>query len=394
MKSKLLAYILLLASFQARGMIVDDGQRNPSNRDVAYSLLIADCEGVIKSLIERVDRLVVSLDTQDNMRLLGNVFEELAGIKVALTQEIQNALEGIKNDKSMGDKDAQMLSFACYNLLKTLKGIDLGLIHSKYQELYNRRPNRPAASNPRPAPVRYPVGRGTTPAAKLIPLPHSLSSEAVDHIRVEQINGFCCGYNVLFNACNVEQSCGYDNCFAHYRIFVDACMNYLQHKNIHPQAGVTNATMGLLAREGVHLKKYCYLYEREGGIRPDVGTFNYQYELGIAPDELKRLINAEYEKRERSILQGIKDYLADNKSNACVHFACHIPGRTDHVILMSLIQNDSGRGLYIFDNVNAAILENSRAMRHIRFICNTFNISKKNQFKGPYLPNIWPSLRR
>lgn len=41
--------------------------------------------------------------------------------------------------------------------------------------------------------------------AEFLTLPVSLNNRAVYHIKAHQIDEFCCGYNALYNACNLEK---------------------------------------------------------------------------------------------------------------------------------------------------------------------------------------------
>lgn len=215
-------------------------------------------------------------------------------------------------------------------------------------------------------------------SAAFFPLPESAQSRAVFHPRVYQAQLFCCGYNALFNACNFEHWCGMDNEFSHYMAFQSACLAYLMSLGMDPMGTVHNLTLKVLAQE--HLLT-----------RP-------MYNLALVDDRvlwagLHELAYNEATVANTELFETIGRQLAQETGPfAVVHFICFVREPEAHCILLSVLQNQTGRGLYVFDNQNRQIEVNSPIMRFITALSYSLQISSRDQFKGPRLPEGWPSV--
>lgn len=222
--------------------------------------------------------------------------------------------------------------------------------------------------------------------AYFLPLPEALDNQAVYHVKAHQVDDFCCGYNCLYNACNIEEMCGIPNCFSDYTIFKETCLGHLAYKNINPKDPVFNSTLEIISKEYLGLQKRYYT------------EYNCKRACGFHVEYLPPLPkNAEVHQkpcmhvlpadRAQELFTRIRYRLnTSNNPQDIVHFMF---GADKHIILISLIQNPTGRGLYIFDNTNTAITEGSKTKLFIDYLCKFFCISLKNQFSGPYIPYVW-----
>jgi hypothetical protein len=233
--------------------------------------------------------------------------------------------------------------------------------------------------------------------ASFIPLPTSLSSKAVYHCDVEQLNDFSCRYNGLFNACNFEQCCGFQNPGYAYSFFKRICLDYTRSHGLNPRASSTTIDTETLAYDHLFLQPSAQLGEEYGRIFPYFRTnTSITYDSRTPDHEVQRMLKRAVAKKENDFIQGLcKKLDTDPRKNMVIHFFCSLDlseGR--HCILVSLLQNSTGRGLYIFDNMNMRLYENCHAMKYIDYLCSTFKVSAKKSFLGPKLPHRWPGLRK
>lgn len=231
--------------------------------------------------------------------------------------------------------------------------------------------------------------------AEYLKLPPGLGSKAVFYIKSHQLNEFCCGYNVLFNGCNLEKYCDFPNRFSDYSLFKKTCMNYITHHNLKPKASVSNLTIEKLAYKHLGMQQFCSLqFDEENRIAPIFDTpTEISYIVGTSKLEIQRKLKKAVEERGTRVFEKIKQKLnMPITTTEIVHFMCSIVSEgTGHALLMSIVANKTGKGLYIFDNMNSPISHSSQTMKYIEFICNTFHIQAKHLYKGPYLPKRWPS---
>ncbi len=246
-------------------------------------------------------------------------------------------------------------------------------------------------------------------------LPTNLASKAVYHVKTRPVYEFCCGPNVLYNACNLEEWCDFPNCYSSHTIFRERCKEYFDKEGINQEDGVSLSALDFLAVNGLELQPFFILagwdYER-GCFDNQVVNIDPKADKLIAiesviiaepaasqveTDNLRHALRVSLEDEQ---LMSIKTRLDTSRKNYEVtHFCCYFKwekandyGDAAHVILISLVQNNTGRGLYIFDNLNEKIDESSPAKRFIDFLCDRFEISPKSEFSGPGLPSQWPSL--
>lgn len=232
-------------------------------------------------------------------------------------------------------------------------------------------------------------------SAEFLPLPPSLANKAVYHIKAHQIDEFCCGYNALFNACNFEKCCGLPNRFSDYGQFRDICLKVLTQIGKSPTESVNNPTLDLLAEQCLGMQMLCNLaFNKENKIEHLFSTkTRISYMVGTPESEVKKKMKLAIEKRGQDQLMSIKNKLSKSTA-ACemVHFICHIQVNSrGHGILLSLVQNKSGRGLFLWDNMNLRVDERSQAKQFIDYLCNNLQVSSRRQFLLSGIPDRWPS---
>ena len=234
--------------------------------------------------------------------------------------------------------------------------------------------------------------------AEFLPVPRSLSYKAVYHIKAHQIPGFCCGYNCLFNACNVERLCDIPNKFSNFEYFRNACMNVLTNMGINPEDGVYSDTLDMLATKYLHMQPlYNVTIDNNLKVTPILTTSTrITYIVGTPKREIERKMEEAKQKRYQETWESIKNRLAKNTTKCqVIHFVCSFKTREGgHSVLIALVQNKSGRALYLYDNMNYPVTDRSATKQYLEFFSNQFLVSARNQWKFVDIPDIWSSTPR
>lgn len=233
------------------------------------------------------------------------------------------------------------------------------------------------------------------------PLPRSIASKAVYYVKSQQLDDFSCSYNALFNACNIDYRSGLSNKFFDYRLFSGASLAYAKSHGLNPKGATSTKSTDDLAVNYLGMKNLCNLGFEGNKIIPfrDVHS-QIWYSGKPSKAEIKEMHNREYERQRNEFMDGIKKQLdAAAGLTRVMHFICTVHDASDrrdrnsgHAILVSLVQNSSGRALYIFDNMNGRIAENSDIMKFIHYLLAKYSISTDKQFKDLGLPSVWPTL--
>lgn len=231
--------------------------------------------------------------------------------------------------------------------------------------------------------------------AEFMHLPTKYDYRAVYHIKAHQIDEFSCGYNALFNGCNLETACEMQNPFCNYNQFKSVCLGYLGSKNLRPKAAASNAVIEELAQKLRMKPLYNLTFGKDGNsIEPlFVTPTKITYLLGTAEHEIQRMLKDAVAKRGKDLMQKLKTKV-DSSNARCevIHFVCIIHAQGEpHGILISLVKNASGRGLFVFDNLNISIHNHPQIQRYIDFLADSFKISSKYNFKAPKIPDVWPT---
>lgn len=225
-------------------------------------------------------------------------------------------------------------------------------------------------------------------SAEYLSIPHSLRCNAIFYERSKQLSAFSCGYNVLFNAANFEHYCGFENDAHRYDTFKNKVMPYVRKRRCNPKGSSTNAMTEYLATNALNLQPFYHLHfdrRRAGGIGLSLTKNTHM----TYPQ-----ISSKGRWHEDAIFSGINRYLATHTC-AVVHFLCYVKARSEnHGILVTIYQNEYGRGLYIFDNLNDPIYESTDITKFLKYLCKTFKISSKEEFEDIHLPMWWPYLDR
>lgn len=426
--SILLATVVLLTG-QVRAM----QPQSPHDRDL--QVRIADFEAASQTLSEAVSRIAGAIDEELNASRLQMLIDDLNAQKQQLTTGINQALRELDSVR-MSERDRNGLSMTCYNLLKQVKDIHFVELESRLEFLNaahprqspnrsNRsdaliaqqyaieeqiaarkrgeqdRPHRRRDEHARPAPRNYPepapAPRETRPVVQqqvaMIAMPQDLQKRAVHHVHVTPLYDFCCGYNALKSACDIEASCGFNNPFSNTQAFRSTCMNYLGQ--INPLDPVYNHTMEALAQI-LALQQGHLLHKRNNSIVIAHSTgVTYRYNDGDSQATIERKQREAYYAKNKQTFDRIKDRLrASNDEYKVVHFFCNIRPYDDigHMILITFVENATGRGLYVFDNLNhpirptSQIAEATETRHFVDYLCDVFNVSERNRFQGPLIP--------
>lgn len=235
-------------------------------------------------------------------------------------------------------------------------------------------------------------------SANIIELPKSLEGKSVYHIKSWQLNDWSCGYNVLFNACNLEKIFTKNNNSHDYDIFSKKVLEYLKIKNKNPKGSASNKMLDRLS-EILGLEKYQFLVIKDQKIKPIFSTSTkITFYHGTTQDQINALMQQAIEKREKDCIVDLKNYINKPKDLKFLHLFCQIKDQSiNHLVLMSVIENRNKiRSLFIFDNVNLLVKENSQLKKYIDFICAEFKISKidhkeYNKIKE-FVPGKWSTV--
>lgn len=225
-------------------------------------------------------------------------------------------------------------------------------------------------------------------AADYLNVPSSLRTRAIFYKRSKQLRIFSCGYNVLFNAANFEHHCGFTNDAYKYDIFEKKVLSYLKTSGHDPQDSSYNDMTEVLASSVLKLQPFYHLRKDRCGN----GAIRLSMTRKTTGTYPQILTNGRW--NEDAVFAGILRYV-EKHTYAVVHFLCYVQGRSgNHGILVSLFQNESGRALYIFDNLNDAIYESDDITKFLTFLCITFSVSSMDEFENIQLPTWWPHLDR
>jgi hypothetical protein len=231
--------------------------------------------------------------------------------------------------------------------------------------------------------------------ARMYSVPSSIKEKAVYHVQAHQIDDWSCGYNVLFNGCNLEHFLGRSNTYSDFRKFKQVCVDFIRQRGKQPDDGISNIDIEDLATS-LGLQKVQYIVTQPP--RRIVPLFDSPTCItvpeNIAHREAQKLLQQAVRKREDSIWEDLHKRLKEHK-DTCIHFVCHVVAkREDHCILVSLVQKGGkDRALYIFDNLNGSIKEESHIKRYIDFLCTTFHVSSMKAYSkhNVKLPARWPT---
>ncbi len=227
-------------------------------------------------------------------------------------------------------------------------------------------------------------------------LPHALTSKAVYYIKSKQLDAFSCGYNVLFNAANFEYCCGFPNDVHRYEVFAKKSLPYIKGQGYDPKNASYNTQTEHLAQKILKLQPFFHLhYDKQIGKIGILlsGETRITYPQGISKKEIEQRMDQAVAQRKKQEVASIKNLL-NATSNVVIHFLCYLDSLngTRHCVLLSLCQNETGRGLYLFDNLNEPLSYSSEVLRFIEYLSQTFLINPRDSFVGPSLPHRWPHL--
>jgi hypothetical protein len=227
-------------------------------------------------------------------------------------------------------------------------------------------------------------------------VPSCISGKAVFYAYTKQLNAFSCGYNVLFNAVNFEQLCGFSHNAHRYDVFSRKVLPYINSKGRDPKQTSYNTDTEYLARTILNLKHFYHLHydSKTDSIELLLSEkTTITFPRGTTQREIERLHGAARYKMRQAVIDSLKQHLAQNKE-AHIHFLCYLTSLSGvrHAVLLTLYQNASGRALYHFDNLNEPLTDSSELLSFIKYLDKIFSISPVSSFIGPVLPARWPHL--
>ena len=136
--------------------------------------------------------------------------------------------------------------------------------------------------------------------ASYLPLPAQFADKAVYHVKAEQLEDFSCGYNCLYNGCNMEQLCGIENGYSQYQHFQKECKKYIRSQGAYPKKSASTDIIDKLARK-LHMQNVCNLeYCKKGKIQPVLpGKVTVYYDCGTPELEMKKKLDQAQEKKDK-----------------------------------------------------------------------------------------------
>lgn len=329
-----------------------------------------------QSLCKKASTIAEGIDHM-NAAVLYEVLSE----KNKLLKSIEQTLSSI-SEMNLDAGMVEGFKMNCFNLTHRLNNdINLVKIETKYTSLttktYKRldTPPFPDMADVTPE-LRRRQEEGSP--ARLLPLPEKFASLAIYHIETKKLDKFTCGLNTLYNACNIEDWCGIANAYANFEIFRDACIGFLKTKGKVPKDSLNHKLRAEIYAKHFE-NQHIYRLQNQNGQMESSFPF-------------KTAISGQTE-----LLGNIKIRLeTETTSYALIHFTPSFVTKRGrkHAILITLVQNKTGRGLYIFDNCNDIIDDTSPLIPFLEFLSTTFNVSRRNQFVGPRLPHGWPTVRQ
>jgi hypothetical protein len=213
-----------------------------------------------------------------------------------------------------------------------------------------------------------------------LPLPVSLKNRPIYYEKSDQLKDWSCGYNVLFNALNLENRFGQKNKNTEFSNFSKICINYLESLKKKSSEPSTNKMLQELA-EKLNLKNFQPInLDKNNKLEATLSvSIKISYTVGLSKQEINSLLLQAKEEKNFAIIQELKTGLNNNNSKEAqfIHLVCHLSStKQKHWVLASLVKFPTGsKELYIFDNTNSSITEFCEMKKYIDAICTTFDIT-------------------
>ena len=181
-----------------------------------------------------------------------------------------------------------------------------------------------------------------------------------------------------------------------YELFAQKSLPYIRSQGRDPKKASYNVDTEHLAHKVLNLEPFFHLHwdEKIEKVIPLLtGETRISYPQGISKKEINQRMARAVAQRQEQVVNSIFKRL-NARGPVVIHFLCYVnslKGRP-HCILLSLYHNETGRGLYLFDNLNEPLSKSSEVIRFIEYLSSTFLISPREDFVGPSLPHRWPHL--
>ena len=130
-----------------------------------------------------------------------------------------------------------------------------------------------------------------------LPLPAEFAKRPIYYVYASQLNGFSCGYNVLYNACCLEHAKLRYNKFWDKELFKRTVQKYLVSKKAKPHQASMSTWLHELARH-IGLENFNYLILENNKVRP-LGEFGVtvEYIIGTPKHMLKEMVAKAWKKK-------------------------------------------------------------------------------------------------
>jgi hypothetical protein len=227
----------------------------------------------------------------------------------------------------------------------------------------------------------------TYPFDQLLPLPTSFSTMPVYYHKVQQLNNWSCGYNVLYNACKIEERYGHLNENATPSLFMKNCSVELRRRGIHDTRAALRTDIAESLASQLGLENFHTLLIKYNKVTPLISSVEY------CPAQ--QTAEQAYLERCCTLIESLKEKInkpVDDKP-IFIHFLCCVQSENvPHGTLISLVKKTDGEiAIHIADSLNDPIHENSEMQHMISSVCKEFDI-KPTSYNSQNLAHIDPSI--
>ncbi len=217
----------------------------------------------------------------------------------------------------------------------------------------------------------------TSAYSRTLSLPLSLSKKPIYHLWSNQLEGWSCGYNVLWNACKLEHKFNKPTIYTNPVYFRKTCTRYLKIKKIQPHKATDNVLLHTLAAQ-LGLTNFTYMIiDFKGRIVPVFLTPTaVTHPVGLSKIAVNQLLQNALYIRQETYMQHLKKQFISARTPFLLHFACHhTVGGINHVTLISAVKTAHNKRLLIVcDNLNTPIIQSKALQKYLTYFCDLFII--------------------
>lgn len=212
------------------------------------------------------------------------------------------------------------------------------------------------------------------------------------HIKTTQISGYSCGFNALFNACNLERIMGIPNPHNNFSSFQAVCASYMAaHAPGQTTRQALNNKQTMQLSNHLGLQAASYFTRHKGYVAPFIDHVSVKFPKGTSQAQIQQLMEQKRIQMERDVVQELQKFSFEVPTPYCIHFMCGISTKK-HVILITLIVTKEKRILCVCDNLNEHYLQ-SDLEEFLLFFASTFSVSPRSSQPFYVFPQRWPGIR-